>query len=407
MNKTMVELFAGVGGVRLGFERLQSGWKTVWFSQWEPSMKKQWAHECYVKHFGDCVDNNGEYHTNDDITIVDKNTIPTCSLLVSSHPCQNFSVASTLAHAKGLEGDKGILWWQIVDILKLKRPPFYLFENVDRMIKSPAKQRGRDFGVILKNLSDLNYSVEWRIVNASDYGAGQRRRRIFVFAYQNNTNYAKQIRQFPIEKIFLTEGFMAKSFPVMEMGDVHEINIFDKSLETISKDFKFDFSKAGYMTNGCIYTTVVEEQKETSILLGDLLEETKDKKYFITDKQKLAKWKYLKGAKKIARKAKNGYEYTYSEGPVAFPDAWDKPGRTMLTSEGTVNRSSHVVENPGNRKLRILLPIEAERLQGFDDNWTNTGMSDRMRYFCMGNALVVPMITRMGKVLDSIVEKER
>ena len=92
MNKTMVELFAGVGGVRLGFERLQSGWKTVWFSQWEPSMKKQWAHECYVKHFGDCVDNNGEYHTNDDITIVDKNTIPTCSLLVSSHPCQNFSV---------------------------------------------------------------------------------------------------------------------------------------------------------------------------------------------------------------------------------------------------------------------------------------------------------------------------
>lgn len=406
MNKTMVELFAGVGGIRLGFERLQSGWKTVWFSQWEPSMKKQWAHECYIKHFGDCVDVNGEYHTNDDITIVDKNTIPNCTLLVSSHPCQNFSVASTLVHAKGLEGDKGILWWQIIKILDLKRPPFYIFENVDRMIKSPSSQRGRDFGVILKSLSDLNYSVEWRIVNAADYGAGQRRRRIFVFAYQNNTNYAKEIRIHSIEKILATEGFMAKAFPVIEIGNIKETNIFDISMEDISLDFKFRFLSAGYMVNGCIYTTEVKEQKEKPILLGDLLEYTNENKYFITDKTKLAKWKYLKGAKKLPRKAKNGYEYVYSEGPVAFPDAWDKPGRTMLTSEGTINRSSHVVENPVNRKLRILLPIEAERLQGFDDNWTNTGMSDRMRYFCMGNALVVPMITRMGKVLDSIIEKE-
>ena len=78
----------------------------------------------------------------------------------------------------------------------------------------------------------------------------------------------------------------------------------------------------------------------------------------------------------------------------------------MLTSESTLNRSTHVVADLQNGKLRTLTPVEAERLQGFDDNWTNSGMPQRMRFFCMGNALVVPMITRMGKILDEIVSME-
>lgn len=88
-----------------------------------------------------------------------------------------------------------------------------------------------------------------------------------------------------------------------------------------------------------------------------------------------------------------------------FPDRIDLPGRTMLTSEGTINRSTHVIEDPSTKRVRFLTPIEAERLQGFDDNWTK-GMNKRMRYFCMGNALVVQMITRMGKILDKIIDKE-
>lgn len=78
----------------------------------------------------------------------------------------------------------------------------------------------------------------------------------------------------------------------------------------------------------------------------------------------------------------------------------------MLTSESTLNRSTHVVEDPGIRRLRLITPMEAERMQGFDDNWTNTGMTQRMRYFCMGNALVVPMVTRMGRTLDDIISQE-
>lgn len=116
----------------------------------------------------------------------------------------------------------------------------------------------------------------------------------------------------------------------------------------------------------------------------------------------MPKWIYLKGAKKIPRTAASGHKYLFSEGPVGFPDAWDKPGRTMLTSESTLNRSTHVVTVPRTNRLRLLTPVEVERLQGFDDEWTSTGMPERFRYFCMGNALVVSMITRMGKELDNI-----
>ena len=406
MEKTICELFAGVGGFRLGFDRLESGWKTTWFSQWEPGAKTQWAHECYVKHFGVLLDMNGENHTCDDIGIVKKESIPNHTLLVGGFPCQDYSVAHSLASSKGIEGKKGVLWWQIRDTIIAKNPPFCLFENVDRLLKSPAKQRGRDFGVILACLSELDYSVEWRVVNAADYGAAQRRRRTFIFAYKNDTNYYKKQSKFEAKDIIQNKGFMSNAFPVSEISEIKSLLLGDDIVE-VSDNFQFDFKNAGYMTKGGIFTATVSETKEEPILLGDILEKDVDDRFFITDPAKMEKWTYLKGAKKIPRKTKDGHEYIFSEGPIAFPDPWDRPGRTMLTSESTLNRSTHVVSNPKNGKLRILTPTEAERLQGFDDDWTNTGMPDRMRYFCMGNALVVPMITRMGKVLDEIVENEK
>ena len=133
MEKTICELFAGVGGFRLGFERLKTDWKTVWFSQYEPLTKSQWAHDCYIQHFGDSPDLNNEYNTNEDIGLVDKNTIPDHTLLVGGFPCQDYSVAQTLSSSKGIEGKKGVLWWQIVEVIEAKRPYFCIFENVDRL----------------------------------------------------------------------------------------------------------------------------------------------------------------------------------------------------------------------------------------------------------------------------------
>ena len=405
MEKTICELFAGVGGFRLGFDRLNSGWKTIWFSQWEPGAKTQWAHECYVQHYGDSPDINGEFHTGDDIGEVVKDNIPNHTLLVGGFPCQDYSVAHTLASSKGIEGNKGVLWWQIRDTLIAKNAPFCIFENVDRLLKSPAKQRGRDFGIILACLNELGYSAEWRVVNAATYGAAQRRRRVFIFAYKNDTVYASSIDSTDVRSILFETGFMARAFPVSDVAVIKDTKLYD-DIVNVSDSFAFDFRTAGYMNNGAIYTADVVEIEETPVQLGEILEKATNDKYFITDDERMAKWVYLKGAKKIPRKSANGHEYIFSEGPIAFPDPWDRPARTMLTSESTLNRSTHVVCDPGKGKLRILTPVEAERIQGFDDNWTNTGMPERMRYFCMGNALVVSMITRMGRVLDAIVEKE-
>lgn len=405
MEKTMVELFAGVGGFRLGLERLNSGWKTVWFSQWEPGAKTQWAYDCYVRHFGKSKDLNGDETTSGmDIAEVDKNVIPDHTLLVGGFPCQDYSVAHSLSTSKGIEGKKGVLWWQIRDTLIAKNTPFVLLENVDRLIKSPASQRGRDFGVILACLNELDYSVEWRVVNAASYGGPQRRRRTFIFAYKNNTKYGKKMNKISMEDIINKSGLMIQSFPIKEEIEKFNKKELDEDIFKVSDQFKFDFDNAGFMRKGVIYSAKIAEKEEEPITLKDILEPCDNEDYFIKSTD-LPSWVQMKGAKKKERVTADGHTYTFSEGAIPFLDYYNKPGRTMLTSEGTKNRSTHIVADPGTGTIRILTPVECERLQGFDDNWTE-GMPDRMRRFCMGNALVVPMITRMGKQLDCIISRE-
>lgn len=402
MQKTVCELFAGVGGFRLGLERASKDWKTVFFSQWEPGKTKQWAHDCYVAHFGDINENTGI-----DISLVDKKSIADHNLLVGGFPCQDYSVAHSLNGEKGIEGKKGVLWWQIRDTLIAKQTPFVLLENVDRLLKSPSKQRGRDFGIILACFAELGYSVEWRILNAAEYGNAQRRRRTYIFAYSNTTKYANYINTFAASDIIQHEGFFGRTFPI---NDINPENIkYDEfttlELEQISNQYKFAFENTGFMTNGQIYTIKTFPVLEEPIPLRQIVEQNAPEEFYISD-EKMPKWRYMKGAKKIERTAKTGFKYTFSEGPIAFPDSLDLPARTMLTSEATLNRSTHVIEDPANGRLRLITPLEAERIQGFDDNWTNTGMPQKFRYFCMGNALVVPLVTRMGNTLNSIFENE-
>lgn len=402
MEKTVCELFAGVGGFRLGLER-SGKWKTVWFSQWEPSFSDQFAYNCYIRHFGVIDEFN-----NTDIAKVDKEHIPNHNLLVGGFPCQDYSVARSLSGEKGIQGVKGVLWWQIKEVLEVKKPPFVLLENVDRLLKSPSKQRGRDFGIMLSCFASLDYSVEWRVVNAADYGAAQKRRRVFIFAYKNTTKYGSKLKEVEIEKIFSKSGFFAKAFPIEEVSkeDIVEKTLTFGDLVDVSENFKFDFKNSGYMYDGCIYSVKTEPIKEEAIPLRKILQQDVPSEYEIKE-ENLSKWEFSKGAKKIERVDKEtGYKYTFSEGACPFPDNIDVPARTMLTSEGTINRSSHAICDPQTNKIRTITPLEAERIQGFDDNWTE-GMPDRKRYFCMGNALVVPMVTRMGKVLNLIFSKEK
>lgn len=412
MNKTVIELFAGVGGFRVGLNSIKKidstghaiengNWTFVWANQWEPSTKSQEAFNCYNFHFND------DHNSNTDISLVNKKDIPNHTLLCGGFPCQDYSVARSLSREKGIEGKKGVLWWQINEILKVKRPPFVLLENVDRLLKSPSKQRGRDFGIMLKCFDDLGYAVEWRVINAADYGHPQRRRRIYIFAYNKKTSYYKKQKKISSNSIIYEEGLFAKSFPIEKSGTISEISLkpyYD--LVECSDKFAASFETSGYMINGTIYTHKASPIFEKPTTLGDIiLKDGVNDEFYLNDSQ-IKKFEYLRGSKKIQRVDKNGHEYVYSEGAMSKNDSLNLPGRTMLTSEGTVNRSTHIVEDPMTGKLRLLTPVECERLNEFPDNWTSTGMSDKRRYFMMGNALVCGVIQKLGKVIESIIDEE-
>ena len=417
MEKTVVELFAGVGGFRCGFNNVslvdnevieEDNWDFVWANQWEPSTKSQAAYDCYVERFG----NPGE-HSNEDIATVPKNEIPDHTLLVGGFPCQDYSVARSLSGGKGIEGKKGVLWWEIAKVLEAKQPPFVLLENVDRLLRSPASQRGRDFGIMLRTFMDYGYSVEWRVINAAEYGFPQKRRRVFIFAYHNSTKYYLQMNKVNAENTIYNEGIFAKNFPIKDLElEKGKSDISSKKFEDvveISDNYEFHFFNAGLMHKGLITTYKVEANCEDVTTLGEIIEKEKvDNKYFLLD-EKLEKWKYLKGSKRIERTKPNGEKYIFAEGNVAFPDKLDVPARTMLTSESTTNRSSHVVQDVVSGELRTLTPVEAERIQMFPDNWTNIeskAMTERRRYFMMGNALVVGVVSRLGDYIKEIVQSE-
>ena len=396
LENTVVELFAGVGGFNLGLR--ESGWNVIFANQWEPGKKNQWAFDCYDKHFPESK------NVNVDVASIDTKDIPNHELLVGGFPCQDYSVASTLVNSKGIQGKKGVLWWEIYRIAASKKPRFILLENVDRLLKSPARQRGRDFGIILACLSSLGYSIEWRVINAADYGFPQRRRRTFIFATRDKKIQKELYGKKTGEEVLLHSGFFAPSFACRRYDETCRVGLFKISddIKDVSDNFHAAFENSGFCIGSCIQTIRVESIYDGPYrTLGDCLEHNVDESFYIKVEDE-PKWAYMKGAKKEKRVSSNGHEYNYSEGPIAYPDYLDRPSRTMLTGESSKNRSTHVVRDPETGRLRLLTPVECERLDGFPDNWTNTGMPQKFRYFCMGNALVVGLIAVMGKRIQEI-----
>ena len=417
MNKIrVVELFAGVGGFRLGLEgwngksassnykeNFESPYEIVWSNQWEPSTKVQHASMVYESRW------ENSKHSNNDISTVEISEIPDHDLLVGGFPCQDYSVATTLKNSKGLIGKKGVLWWSIHKILSEKenKPKYLFLENVDRLLISPSGQRGRDFAIILKSLNDLGYAVEWRVVNAAEYGMPQRRRRIFILAYSQNSTIYNEIKETNSTDWLLKDGILANAFPVQSdnilfpnefklNGDIVEISTnFNKNGK------KGMFENTGVMIAGIVTTIKTKPSYEDKFtILKDIIQNGEITDEFFINEEDLDKWFYLKGAKKEMRKNSQGFEYNYSEGGMIFPDPLDKPSRTIITGEGgkSASRFKHVINTA--KGYRRLSPIELERLNMFPDNHTKfEGVTDAKRAFFMGNALVVGVIEKIGKNL--------
>lgn len=396
----VVELFAGVGGFRLGLEATNK-FEVVWSNQWEPSTKTQPANDIYKHRFGP------ENHSVDNIENVPTDDIPEHNLLCGGFPCQDYSVASTLKNSKGLIGKKGVLWWSIHRILEesVNPPQILLLENVDRLLVSPASQKGRDFAVMLKSLDELGYAVEWRVINAADYGMPQRRRRVFFIGYRKGSKIYKKISKDNLDTWVTSEGVLANTFKIKSSSEKNNFSL-DKDLVKISNSFndegmKSPFKNSGVMINGEVVTLkTFPLYKGKRTVLRDVLEEGKVDEEFYIDKSRMDEWIYLKGAKKEDRTTSSGFTYKYSEGAMIFPDDLDNASRTIITSEGgkSPSRFRHVVKTTDG--LRRLTPLELERLNMFPDNHTKfEGVSNSKRGFLMGNALVVGVVEKIGRTL--------
>jgi DNA (cytosine-5)-methyltransferase 1 len=425
----VLELFAGVGGFRVGLEHSDPNlYITKWANQWEPSRKSQDAFEVYDYNFPDSKNLNVNVEEIPDNVFKEMDA----DLIVGGFPCQDYSVARSKKNEMGIQGKKGVLFWQIIRATNHIRPKYLILENVDRLLKSPSKQRGRDFAIMLTAFNQLGYSVEWRVINAADYGRSQRRRRVFFFVYRNDTDFAKKIdKQFEQESItsdlfasehqydeyIYNDGLFARQFPIIKQPYKNREAFYElpEDMVEVSDNFTGKVWNTGVMRHGRYYTVdTLPLGDEHPITLRQIIQpaEMVDEKYYLTDTHKLEKFQYLRGPKKIERTSAEGHKYIFAEGGMSPYDDLDMPGRTMLTSEGSVNRSTHLLNING--RYRLLTPIEAERLQDFPDDWTKfkklssgevVEVSDRMRMFFMGNALVTEVVKRIGDELKAILEE--
>ena len=337
----VAELFAGVGGFRLGLE--DDDYEFVFSNQWEPSETKQWASKIYEERFG------SEGHSNDDIHDIAFNEgkmaetirerVPEHDLLVGGFPCQDYSVARTISGELGIKGEKGKLWIPIRNIIRhmRPRPKVVLLENVPRLLNSPANARGLNFAIILNDLIAMGYHVEWRVINAADYGMPQQRSRVFILAYRTqgvmggsshqgkingpeHFGCLKKGLRGPMSKWLLGKS-TSKAAVNWETGPFAEAEAFpvtgelDKKYQLVPQDLSAfttkpsPFGNAGYAWKtqavragpwvNVFWSTKVEAnydgERQT---LGDVLVDQHDPDYEITDKEKLRMYAYIKGEQK-------------------------------------------------------------------------------------------------------------
>lgn len=450
MKKTLkiFSMFDGVGGFEVGLHAANSElFQTTFSNQYEPARKSQDAFEVGLLKFPDVI------HLPQDVQRIPSDTFDQMrkqgvNMIVGGFPCQDYSVARSKKHEMGIQGKKGVLFWEIIRAVNHIQPEYLILENVDRLLKSPSNQRGRDFAIMLGAFNQLGYSVEWRVINAAEYGRAQRRRRVFFFVYKNDSDIAQKFDNIFETKISLfnfdekkyddyifNKGLFARQFPVEPkinknrhytqlLSKFHEKD--EEYLIDISENFTGTIWNSGIMRNGTYYTIDTIPIIEKPITLGDIVNQAKQYhiekygennyeeyllKYLITDEEKIKKFEYLRGSKKIERTTPDGHTWIYSEGGMSPYDNLNLPARTMLTSEGSINRSTHLLKT--EQGYRLLTPIEAELLQDFPEEWTRYKLvdgevkevSDKMRYFFMGNALVTGIVKRIGIELEKLISE--
>jgi DNA (cytosine-5)-methyltransferase 1 len=392
MTLTTVELFAGVGGFRLGLEgqpgaKNPGPFRVIWANQWEPSVRRQHAAEIYSLRWNlkenedDCeIFTNGldDVLLNKDIEKVLSSEIPNHDLLCGGFPCQDYSVARTRSGEMGIKGEKGKLWTSIRRIIKKSKPRIVFLENVPRLLNSPAVHRGLNFTVILNDLIDLGYDVEWRVINAADYGFPQKRKRIFIVAYlcgsvATPTTHPSDSIQSRIEQwIGVADSINEESSfdigPICQAFPIIKQSI--KGIEKITLDpnprNQSPYQNTGYawkdeIGNFCMLTAKTKaDYSGKHSQLRDVIESSHNADYEVIDQEKLRRYRYIKGQQKEWRIRKVDMEKAKGINAEDNDNLWD------LYQRCTKGYATHLWvesrENPGYKegvKLGIIYDYTA------------------------------------------------
>jgi len=341
---TFIDLFAGIGGIRLPFQQLNG--KCLFSSEWD-----KFAIKTYASNYGELP--------NGDITKIPTNQIPSHDILLAGFPCQAFSQAGL---KRGFTDTRGTMFFEIQRILAAKQPKAFLLENVKQL-------KGHDKGKTLKTILEilrgenkqdlpqdypvsdevrksmnkkLNYAVDFRVLRANNFGIPQKRERIYIVGF--NRDYFKNA------------------------------NKLDKKIEEM-------FS---YL-----------EQKKSVTRLGDVLEENSkvEEKYTISDRLLAG---HIRRRKEHKIKG-NGFGYSLfnTESPFCntISARYYKDGSEILIDQSDINK------NP-----RKLTPRECARIQGFPDQFNVSAVSDVQIYKQFGNSVSVPVIRSLSKEMLKILD---
>lgn len=341
---TFIDLFAGIGGIRRGFESV--GGKCVFTSEWD-----KYAQQTYHANFPD------DHEIAGDITKIAAADIPAHDLLLAGFPCQPFSIAgvskkNSLGRAHGfMDETQGTLFFDVLRILKHHKPAAFVLENVKNLV---SHDKGNTFKVILNALQkELGYSVSWKVVNAKGY-VPQHRQRIFIVGFREDVGFdlANEVFADP------TTGPVLSSI-------LHDAGEDPEGYYTLAS-----------AKSGANMHSIVNE------------------KYTLSDHL----WKYLQNYAEKHRKAGNGFGFGLN-GP-------EDKARTL--SARYYKDGSEILIRQEGKTPRRLTPRECARLMGFDrpdETPMLIPVSDTQAYKQFGNSVAVPAVEAVARALKPSLMK--
>ena len=358
---TIGTLFTGIGSIEHALSRL--------------NIKHHIAFACdickYVKesYFANYKINQEDWYS--DVKDVNGNKYKNVDLIVGGSPCQSFSF---VGKQKGLEDDRGNLIFQFIRVIKEAEPNMFIFENVKGLT---SHDKGNTFDFIKSKFNELNYDIQYSILNGKDYGIPQSRNRLFMIGINKNSNIKMNI--FPPPKIEL----LIKMKDLLEDNVENKYYLQEKGVSFVTKEN--NIKKQYTQINGDI--ALCQKKNQQFNWHGDFIKEYRviPSKYYLSDKVK---------------------NYVLAGGTKTFKTSTETDldiARPLLSSMHKMHRAG--VDNyiTYEEKIRKLTPRECLRLMGFSDNFKIV-VSDTRMYQQAGNSIIVNIFIEIIKQIDYIMK---